>query len=562
MSGAIVALAILLSSSAMGAEVVVGPGGADTPDCNATDSPRSPNSGPCKGREVSRSSKSKIGPSPNQAPAKKGSPESFDAISPAQPSDSKIFTIPSNGTRAQPWNGTTPKTDALQKENVAPLPILQRDFPAKPITSNRPPTESVTSATVTSTSPERLPITPATKTTSTTSPKPTSASYEASQLVIYWKDSNEAASGLAVMAREFRLLPATENQLPHLGGTIVTFKLASQSEAERIRNLLTVRYPTWRIDFHARYLPHQSQLSVPSENQTRAVPAKLRQFLFSSIDYKKPQQSAGRGVRVGIVDTSVDADGLLKHTSILQRTFLTFGEIPASPAHGSALAALIAGVDDANDFSGVSPGSALYVAAIMRLQGADTASNTATLVRALDWLLGERVQVINLSLGGPGDRVMEEAISRLIRSRVIVVSAAGNQGENAAPSYPAAYPGVIAVTACDARNQIFEQSNRGPYISLTAPGVDIWTPDRRGGRYVSGTSYAAAVVSGAAAILLARQPGLDGNTARDLMCKHARDIGNPGMDSVYGCGLLQIQATLAAISESGSETLAKESVIR
>ena len=371
------------------------------------------------------------------------------------------------------------------------------------------------------------------------------APFESGQLVIYWKDAGDAALGVVVMAREFKLNPASENRLPNLGGVIATFKLTSQREAERVKNILTSRYPTWRIDFHARYLPHQSLRPPPPV--PAGVPSLPRQYWSQKIDTATPTAETGRGIRIGIVDTAVDVNAALKNNLLSQRSFLGIGEIAASSAHGSALATLIAGRDDGNAFSGVSPGAALYVAAIMHIQGAETASNTATLVRALDWLLGERVQVVNLSLGGAGDRIMEEVIARLLRSRVIVVAAAGNGGDDAVPSYPAAYPGVIAVTASDAEDQVFTRANRGPYITLTAPGVDVWTPDRGSGRYVSGTSFAAAIVSGAVATMLAKRPALDAAGSRDLLCRHARDLGSPGTDPIFGCGLIQLRATLAAI---------------
>ncbi len=391
---------------------------------------------------------------------------------------------------------------------------------------------------------------PSSKPVSLTPPHPLPpAPYESGQLVIYWKDSGDAAIGLAVMAREFKLNPASENRLPNLGGVIATFKLASQREAERVKNLLTARYPSWNIDFHGRYVPHQSTptplakiATLPSSNMPRP-----RLFTASKIDYPLPAPDAGSGIRVGVIDTAVESGAMLKSVSVVRRSFLAAGEISASPTHGTAIAALIAGRDSTAEFSGISPGVSLHVAAIMRIQGGETASNTAALVRALDWLVGERVQIINLSLGGTGDQVMEEAISRVVRARIIIIAAAGNQGEDAVPSYPAAYPGVIAVTASDALDHIFEQANRGPYVALTAPGVDVWVPDKSGGRYVSGTSFAAAVVSGAVAVMLARYPALDASSARELLCQHARDLGSPGIDPVFGCGLIQLSSTIAAL---------------
>lgn len=378
--------------------------------------------------------------------------------------------------------------------------------------------------------------------------------YESGQLVVYWKDAGDAAIGLIVMAREFKLNPVSENRLPNLGGVIATFKLSSQREAERVKGLLAARYPTWHIDFQTRYLPHQSVQHVSSGASNPAPNSRPRLFASAKIDYPMPAPDAGIGIRVGLVDTPVESSYVLKNATMVRRSFLNPGEISASASHGNALAALIAGREDASDFIGISPGASLHIASIMRTQaglgggmGSNGASNTATLVRALDWLLGERVQIINLSLGGAGDRIMEEAIGKVLRSRVIIIAAAGNQGEDAPPSYPAAYPGVIAVTASDALDRVFTQANRGTYISLTAPGVDVWVPDPSGGRYVSGTSFAAAIVSGAVAVMLSRHVAIDVGNVRGLLCRSARDLGGDGVDPVFGCGLLQLGATLAGL---------------
>lgn len=121
---------------------------------------------------------------------------------------------------------------------------------------------------------------------------------------------------------------------------------------------------------------------------------------------------------------------------------------------------------------------------------------------------------------------------------VAVVAAAGNGGPAAPAMFPAAYPGVIAVTATDSANQVYAQANRGTYLMLTAPGVDVWVPLSAGGRYVSGTSFAAALVSGGIAVKLARN--VRSSVVAAEMCRHASDLGDPGRDPVFGCGLLQL----------------------
>ena len=200
---------------------------------------------------------------------------------------------------------------------------------------------------------------------------------------------------------------------------------------------------------------------------------------------------------------------------------------------------------DANaGFTGIAAGTSLYSAEIMRAAGPDTLATSAALARAIDWLLGEKVQIINLSLGGPGDAVLARVLARLADMPVVVVAAAGNGGPAAPPPYPAAYRGVIAVTATDAADRPYGAANRGAYITLAAPGVDLWVPDEASGHYVTGTSFAAAVVTAGSAWLLAKNPYFDRHALVRRLCRDARDLGAPGPDPVFGCGLMKISASL------------------
>src|SRR3546814_9491455 len=98
---------------------------------------------------------------------------------------------------------------------------------------------------------------------------------------------------------------------------------------------------------------------------------------------------------------------------------------------------------------------------------------------------------------------MRLTVERARAGGMRLVAAAGNEGPHAAPVFPAGYPSVLAVTAVDASLQPYRHANRGDYIDLAAPGVDVWSARRgQGGRYNSGTSFAAPFVAAAAALVL------------------------------------------------------------
>lgn len=229
------------------------------------------------------------------------------------------------------------------------------------------------------------------------------------------------------------------------------------------------------------------------------------------------------GVRLGLVDGSAAADHpALRRTKITQRAFAPGGARVTD--HATAVASLMAG--QAGTFRGAAPGASLYVADVY---GTTPAGGSAeAIARGLAWLAQNRVPVINISLVGPRNRLLERAVAALNQRGVVVVAAVGNDGPAAAPLYPAAYPGVVAVTGVNARRQALPEAGRGPHVDFAAPGADMAAAGARGGYLaVRGTSFAAPLVAG----LLAREGGRAGALA-------AADLGAPGRDPTYGRGLV------------------------
>ncbi len=140
-------------------------------------------------------------------------------------------------------------------------------------------------------------------------------------------------------------------------------------------------------------------------------------------------------------------------------------------------------------------------------------------------------------------RLVDKLVQAAIQKGIIVVASAGNGGPGAQPAYPAALPGVIAVTAVDKGESMFSRANRGDYIDLAAPGVGILTTAPRGAFHVSsGTSLATAHVTGVIALLKSLNPGFNPESLNHT----ATDLGNPGRDSDYGYGLINTVRALGA----------------
>lgn len=243
------------------------------------------------------------------------------------------------------------------------------------------------------------------------------------------------------------------------------------------------------------------------------------------------------GLRIGLLDTAVDrGHPTLTRARIVSRRMVPAETPEADPGHGTAIASLLVGAPPA---MGLLPGAELRVAAIFARGGpAGAEADALALAAGLDWLVGDRVPVVNASLAGPANRLIELAVYLAGRRGTVIVAAAGNGGPGAPPAFPAAYDGVVAVTAVDAALRPWRAANRGSYVAFAAPGVDLPTALPGGGLGpASGTSFAAPFVAAA----LAQAAGPRGDVRRGLarLAGAARDLGSPGRDPVFGHGLVQ-----------------------
>jgi len=204
-------------------------------------------------------------------------------------------------------------------------------------------------------------------------------------------------------------------------------------------------------------------------------------------------------------------------------------------AHATAVASLLAGRTEG--FRGAAPGATLYVADVY---GATPAGGSAlSVVRGLGWLAQRKTPVINISLVGPPNALLEAGVAALIAKGHVVVAAVGNDGPGAAPLYPAAYPGVVAVTGVDARRRVLPEAGRGAYVSFAAPGADMAAAGLDAELVgVRGTSFAAPLAAGRLARLLPRPDPALAQRAVELLGREASDLGAPGRDPVYGRGLV------------------------
>jgi subtilisin family serine protease len=179
--------------------------------------------------------------------------------------------------------------------------------------------------------------------------------------------------------------------------------------------------------------------------------------------------------------------------------------------------------------------------------GAD--SNSFVVIKSLDYAVANRAQIINMSFAGPKDRAIGRSLAAAASKGIVLVAAAGNAGSRSSPLFPAADRNVIAVSATDQNDGLFSASNRGRYVAISAPGVDILSAAPEGKyQILSGTSLSAAYVSGVAALMISRSPDIASSDVRATLLSTARDLGPPGRDDQFGAGQVDAFSAVSAVA--------------
>jgi subtilisin family serine protease len=323
-------------------------------------------------------------------------------------------------------------------------------------------------------------------------------------------------SGDLTLRHEFLVLDADETSLAvarEAGYTIVRtdpgddlapavtlLRDDRQRAPERGLRALRGAIPGATVDFHHLYL-HAGQTAP----QAKAASQSTRDTA---------------NIRVGLIDGGVDAAAPALAKSRIHRHGCDGRAVPQR--HGTLVATrLVSG--DLGD---------LHAADLWC--GARVGGGTLALIDALRWMARERVPVVNISLIGPDNPALRRVIEAMRARGHLFVAAAGNDGPAAPPRFPAAYDGVVAVAAVDAKRRPLPESASGAHIDFCAPGV---VDAVRGER---GTSFAAPLVAHA---LARRYPVTTLSTAYaaraiSLLERDAIDIGKPGRDTRCGAGLI------------------------
>jgi hypothetical protein len=307
----------------------------------------------------------------------------------------------------------------------------------------------------------------------------------------------------------FRVISA--KTLSSIGASVTRLAVPSgQSAANGLRTMQRID-PNASFDLSHYYGLNTGVAGTVDRSVPRARPAKPRAFT------------------VGMIDTAVMPNALLNSAKLEARD-LGVGNGIAPLTHGTAVASIL-----------VNEGAAKIVSAnVFRGSGEKIFTSADAITTALEWMVEKKVSIINISLVGPRNLVLDRLIRRVIANGHTIVAAAGNGGPSAPPAYPAAVPEVIAVTAVDSNGRIYRYANRGDYISVAAIGVGVLAATPSGGTAsVSGTSFATPHIAAHLAQCIGNAAQKNRTQCIRAMEKEAKDLGPPGRDAIYGFGVIE-----------------------
>ncbi|GAA0367089.1 S8 family serine peptidase [Actinoallomurus spadix] len=276
--------------------------------------------------------------------------------------------------------------------------------------------------------------------------------------------------------------------------------------------------------------------------------------------------SQGDGVTVALLDTGVNAglpelDGaVVPGTDTTGRGGDGRTDIDVeSQGHGTSMAALIAGQGGRTGMVGVAPHARILPVVVTNGREGDLANSLPPAIR---YAADHGAKVINMSQANPASMYpghcpsgLREAIAYALRRDVVVVAGAGNTGSaDNAPQLPAACPGVLAVGALDNAKGVWDKTQRQDYVSVAAPGVHVGVLLANGtfDPEYSGTSQAAALTSGAVALLRSRYPDMRAPEVVRQIVGTAKDVGAPGPDTASGYGVVIPGAALQRQAPAGA----------
>jgi hypothetical protein len=359
--------------------------------------------------------------------------------------------------------------------------------------------------------------------------------------MVFHVPPNVSPQAVDTLARRLNLNTVASQSFNLSGGTLFHFRITDgRPVADVIRALESENIGVAQPNYVFRLQQQDTALAARSTggDPSQYVVDKLRLIDVHRI-------AIGSNVLVAVIDSAIDG----RHPELAGAVvdeLDAIGNHDKPHVHGTGMAGAIAAH---RRLVGVAPGVRILAIHAFSSNGADSAQATSEhILMGIDWAIRRGAKIINMSFAGPDDPMLALALQKAHDKGIILIAAAGNLGPKSPPLYPGADPNVIAVTATDAKDQLLPQANQGAYVAVAAPGVDILEPAPNGGfQLTTGTSVAAAHVSGIVALLLEHDPTLTAAAIRDILTSSAKHHALKGRDDQFGWGLVDPYRALQAL---------------
>lgn len=343
----------------------------------------------------------------------------------------------------------------------------------------------------------------------------------------------------ALESQQYVVLQRSE--INHIGSFVTRLRVPDGVDLAEARIQIQELQPDGVADLNHFYRPLSSADETASCDDPWCRAPKLINWPLTST----AQNSCSTDVKIGIVDTGINpSHEAFEHSNLTVLRSSEENLTASSRKHGTAVTSILIGARSSRSPGLLPDAEVIAVDAFYRAASDDHRSDVYTLVRSLDILDREGAGIVNLSLAGPANALLENMLSSLADKGILVVAAMGNAGPKSPPAYPAAYNTTIAVTAIDGNKKVYRRAGRGDHVTFAAPGVEIWTAASiRGARPKTGTSFATPYVTAVLAVLVGKNPLIKTKAqAVEAMAAMREDLGEPGFDPVFGHGLVNAES--------------------
>jgi len=320
------------------------------------------------------------------------------------------------------------------------------------------------------------------------------------------------------LARRHNLTQLETINLPLLGTTIYRWRINGRRPVGDLVGAIEDERIVASVQPNYLFTLQEDAAKVPGTGQSYA-----EQYVLGKLDVEQAHRVAtGKNVAIALIDSEIDVKNP-NLDGVIVKNFDALGGDDKPHQHGTAMAGAIAAH---GKIVGIAPGAQLLAARAFD-EDHDSKAKSSAIYKSLQWAADNDARVVNMSFAGPADPTLHRLLAAAADKGVVLIAAASNAGPGSPPLYPGADPNVIAVTATDSGDAIFAMANRGNYIAVAAPGVDILAlAPGEALQLTTGTSVATAHVSGLAALLLECKPSLKPADIRAMLAGTAKPLGS------------------------------------